>query len=391
MFWRQSLFKSLACLVTGVWLAASAAAQVGRAPARPTPRPTAAVSADEAGELSSGWALLAKADAPRASAVAAALLERHPRSVAVLALAVEADIMGVGAPAALDRYERWLGARSIEEPAVLRRVARAFLFEALGLHSDPAARSDAWKSLVQDGETLPALVGASPASGDLLAATAAGDAAAARQLLQSLPSDSGSRVRVLDAVSAGEPKVEPGRILPLLQDPRSEVRAAAAQALGAVGGQETAAALKPLLADTSLFVRAKAAAALLRTGDVAGLPVLEEMAAAENAAIRLEAASGLASRPDARWLSLVRELASNPNPEIRIGAARLAAPHDPALARSVLDGVANDENPAIRELAALASGDVAPALDLPTLRRLLRQSLAVARVRAAAGILAAVR
>jgi HEAT repeat protein len=380
----------LVCLPGGG--AASDAAAQGRAAATKSPAgSSAAVAEDEAAELAAGWALLGKGDAAQAAAAATRFLGRHPRSGAGLTLAVEADILGLGGQAALDRYERWLGARTLEEPSVLRRVARAFLFEALRPEVDSRARAEAWKNLVDDGESPAPLAGAASNPAELRAATAAGSIDAARQLLQSLPADSASRVRVLDAVGAGGAKVPTQPIVPLLQDSRSEVRAAAADALGKVGGPEVVPALKPMLADSSLFVKAKAAAALLRLGDVEGLPILEEMAAADNSSIRLEAASGLASHPDARWLSLVRELAANPNPEIRIGAARLIAPHDADLARKVLDGLANDENPAIREMAAMAYGDAATSMDLPTLRRLLRQSLAITKVRGAAGILTLTR
>ncbi len=307
-------------------------------------------------------------------------------------LAVEADIARSGGLAALDRYERWLGARTFEEPAVLRRVARAFLFDALGQTQSPPARAEAWKSLVDDGESLPPLFGSSPGPADLRAAAAAGSEPAVRQLLQSLPTDAAGRVRALDAVGASGVKVAAEPILPLLQDPRSEVRAAAADALGKVGGREAVPALKPLLADPSLFVKAKAASALLRMGDSEGLPVLDAMAADDNPTIRLSAAVGLAGgSPDARWMSLVRELAGNPSPEIRVVAAGLLAPHDPEFARNVLDGLANDANPAIRELASMTYGDVVTTFDLSTLRRLLRQPLPLTTVRAAARILIVLR
>jgi HEAT repeat protein len=380
----------LVCLLGG-GAVSDATAQARAAATKAPAGPSAAVSLDEAAELAAAWVLLGKGDAAQATAAATRFLERHPRSGAGLTLAVEADILAHGAQAALDRYERWLGARTFEEPSVLRRVARAFLFEALRPEVDSRARAEAWKTLVEDGESPAPLAGEASNQIDLRAAAAAGSVEAARQLLQSLPADSASRVRVLDAVGAGGAKVPTQPIVSLLQDSRSEVRAAAADALGKIGGPEVMPALKPMLADSSLFVKARAASALLRLGGVEGLPILEEMAAADNSSVRLEAASGLATHPDGRWLSLVRELAADPNPEIRIGAARLVAPHDADLARKVLEGLANDENPAIREMAAMVYGDAATAMDLPTLRRLLRQSQAITRARGAAGILTLTR
>src|SRR3954462_1970654 len=87
----------------------------------------AAMSVEEATTVTQGWAFLAQRDLERAAMKVEEAGKKGPRSAAVLTLGVEVSIARGAAAAGLDFYERWLGQRSMEEPAVVRRVAEAML------------------------------------------------------------------------------------------------------------------------------------------------------------------------------------------------------------------------------------------------------------------------
>ncbi len=357
-------------------------------------RPPVAISVAEATELTNGWALLAEGLFERAAAKAAEVLAAYPRSGAALQLALEAQLARNGAPAALAQYERWLGARTIEEPAALRRVANAMLREATTSKSDPAARIEALRALADDGDTPAAdelaRVAARGQGADARAMVSTGDERAVDTLLVELNTGVGNPTRTIDALGASGSTRAIAPLVERLRDPRQEVRGAVVDALGKLGDAETSALVAPLLSDTSLHVRVKAAGALLRLGDYSGLPILQELVASPSPAMRLDAAEALASRPDSAWLGLVTELARDPDPEIRAAAGRLLAPHDPEMARGVLGSLTSDESPAIRELASRGLAEVLSD-DLPTLRRLMKEAHSLTRVRAAARVLVLTR
>src|SRR5262245_7796281 len=83
--------------------------------------PAKAAASPEAIQIAQAWALLAQGDSGRAATLAANLLVQYPRNVSILALAIEADVARTGAMAGLDTYERWLGARKLEDGYALRR------------------------------------------------------------------------------------------------------------------------------------------------------------------------------------------------------------------------------------------------------------------------------
>ena len=387
-------FRYSIALMAGMALVADTAS-AQQQPRRPTSvRPSVAISVAEATELTNGWALLAEGLFERAAAKAAQVLAAYPRSGAALQLALEAQLARNGAPAALDQYEHWLGARTFEEPAALRRVASAMLREATTLKSDPAARTEALRALADEGDARAAgelAQGASKAGGAAArAVVSTGDERAVDTLLVELNSGLGSPTRTIEALGVSGSTRAIAPLVQRLKDPRQDVRGAVVDALGKLGDAQTAALIVPLLSDTSQHVRVKAAGALLRLGDYSGLPILQELMASPSAAMRLDAAEALASRPDSAWMGLVTELAGDPDPEIRAAAGRLMAPHDPEAARGVLGSLTSDENPAIRELASRGLAEVVSD-DLPTLRRLMRNSHSLTRVRAAARVVVLTR
>jgi HEAT repeat protein len=366
--------------------------QTSQATQRPAPSPQVA----EGTELTNGWALLTEGKADLAIARADRVLAANPRSVGAFVLAIEAELQRGASSAALARYDRWLGGRTLEEPSVLRRIATGVLREASTDKTSLSARLDALRALAEDGDaqaaaTLQQGVKASNL-GEARVLARLGDEAAIRVLLADIKQTAGRSMTGIEALGESGSSLAVAPITEQLTHGLPEIRAAAAEALGKLGTKfNTASRIKPLLSDSTTYVRYKAAAALFALGDMSGLKILQDLASQESPAGRLMAAQGMASRPDAEWQQLVRPLLSAPEPEVRVGAARLLLPHQPALARPVLDAGMNDANPAIRELASESLVDSAPSGDLRALRQLLKATQPTVRVRAAARVLSLLR
>ena len=197
-------------------------------------------------------------------------------------------------------------------------------------------------------------------------------------------------VRALPSMSKTRNQPTVALAMKLLDDPRSEVRGAAIDALAQMRAREAAPRLRKVLSDERPFLRVSAAAALLAMGDEAGLPLIQELTTSESAKARLDAAEALAGRRDAGWVELVRALTAAGEPEIRVRAARLIAPIDPDLASSVLAALQNDANPAVRTLASGAAFDTAGG-DLRRLRGYLHAASLEQRVFAAEKVFAGSR
>jgi thioredoxin-like negative regulator of GroEL len=351
-----------------------------------TTLPPAAIPTVEAAALAQYWTLIAQGRYEDAAKTVGSVLSRYPRNMAVLSLVVETTIARAGATGALDVYESWLGRRTMEEPGVLRRIARAFLYEWGRQTGNAATRTEALVALANDGDADAQAVLAAGVGTDVALATL-GNAAAVHRLSTRLKSAEGLKLREIQLLAETGSREAVAPLAGVLTNPRPENRAAAAEALGKLGSAEAVAPLKPLLQDPHGAVRIAAAGALFRLGDPSGATLLEELAASEHAGVRRSAAILMASRPDGAWKALVRGLASDADPSIRLDAARLLAPHDPELARSILDSLATDSNLAIREEAELALADTSGS-DFAVLRRVLRTGNGKAKVRAADRVLA---
>jgi HEAT repeat protein len=388
-----SLLRYLLILLLSVGFAP--ALHGGQAPRSGGSRPAEAqrapsVAVEESIDLTNGWARLAEGKPEQALIQAMRVLQREPRSIGGLVLAVEADIANHGAAAGLAQYEHWLAARPIEETGVVRRIARAMLVEEARQRVDQGARAVAFRALSEIGDPratreIRDTVAVSPVSGSTRASL--GDPRAVDALVSQLNQGGSGLVTTIDALGrSGSPRAIPA-LVARLKDPRQEVRAASVEALGQLGDADVVPHVTPLLADTNLRVRVTAAGALLQLGDSSGIPLLQGLLTDPDPSARLLAADALKSQPDAGWLAVVRELATSEDPEVRGRAARLLGPHDPAFARSVLEGLSSDGNPAIREMAAMDMSEVTTT-DLTTLRGMLRNESHLTRAKAAAQIVA---
>ncbi|MBA2258696.1 MAG: HEAT repeat domain-containing protein [Acidobacteria bacterium] len=349
-----------------------------------------AATSPELVAVAQGWGLLAKGDAAGAARIASQQLARDQHSVAALALLVDAEI-AVGGPAAgLTAYEKWLGARRLENAYVLRRVARTLLSDVAIKQTNTLARVEALKALAADGdaEAMARLdEAASPNRyAETRALAALGNTRAVNLLISQLTTFPGNKAPIIEALGdSGSPLAVP-HLKTLLSDPNDVHRSTAADALGRLVARDAADQLQQLLKDQNFTVRLKAAGALIRLNDMSGLGLLTKLSASEHAGVRLAAARELASQPDGAWQTLVRSLTADPDPSVRVEAARLIAPYDQPLASSVLEGLMRDANVGIRE----AASDVLVqrvAADFTTLRRLLHNSDMMTRVRAAGRIL----
>ena len=356
--------------------------------------PPSAIRADDAAALATGWTLVAQGKHVEAAQLAAQVLARNPRSMPAFSLLIETEIARAGATTALGTYESWLGARTLEEPGILRRIAFAMLYEFARQDRDSLARAESLNALVAEGDPDAVAVVTGPATGisqtdeRMLAALGNGDAI--ERVAAQLKSSPGLKLRDIRVLGDSRSPKAVAALIPVLADPMPQNRAEAAEALGKLGKADAIAPLKKLLNDEHGQVRLTAAGALFRLGDGTGEPMLRELAASDKAADRRTAALLLAPRPDDAWLALVRSLASDQDPTVRLEAARLAAPHDPAFAISIFDGLRADPNVAIREETELALSQ-SPVSGFAALRQFLRATSGLVKVRAAARLLVLTR
>ncbi|HEY7474489.1 MAG TPA: HEAT repeat domain-containing protein [Vicinamibacterales bacterium] len=377
------------------WIKLGMAAMVvagasGTAFAQSPPMPPSAIRADEATQLATGWTLITEGKHAEAAQLASQVLARNPRSVPALSLLIEADIARAGSTTALASYESWLGARTLEEPGVLRRIARAALQEWARQDKDVQARAEAFKALVAEGDpdalsVLTASAGAG-AENDLRILAALGNEQAIDRLIGQLKTAQGMKLREIRVLGDSRNPRAAAALVAVLTDPLPQNRAAAADALGNLNRLDVVPHLKALLNDMHGQVRLSAAGALFRLGDRSGETLLRELAASESFAERRSAALLLSSQPDEAWKALVRGLAAAPDAPTRLDAAKLMIDHDPEFSRAVFEGLRADENLAIREEADLALSQ-SPLAGFAALRQYLRAGTGLVKVRAAARLL----
>ena len=348
------------------------------------------ISADEAPILSAGWALFAKGDPSGAFRLADDVARRAPRSTAAAALAVEAAIASTGASAALSWYDQWLGQRLMEEPQLLRTIARAMLVETARQTQNPRAQRLALQALADAGEApvveqlrRQAAAGRLPEA-EILAR--AGDNGSVQILIAELEAGNANKLEVIEALAASHSPAALAPLVRALNDGLPVLRYAAADALGELGDPAAGPHLRTALGGANVHLRVKAAGALLRLGDASGVPVLQNLAKSPHANERLLAARGLSARPDEQWLGLTRTLLREADPDVRLAAAGLVAPVDPEAARAAMYALSNDPNPVIREEAASLMIEHLPG-DAATLRGWMKSPDRIQRVRAAARLL----
>jgi hypothetical protein len=355
-------------------------------------RPASAQSAPpESVDVSAGWSALAAGNVEAAASIADAAFVQYPNSLSVAALLVPVEIERGGAVGGLSAYERWLGAKSIDEPHLLRVVASGFLREAARSQVGIEARRLAYQALGEEGDVafLPPLGDAARAN-DMFALQVLGKRGndqAVRNLITIFQSTPGDRGRAIAALGAtGSPlAVQP--LIAELSNATSTNRIAAAAALGALKAPEAAAPLRTMLMATGPFAeRFAAASALFRLRDGAGSAFLRNLQASDSPMIRAQVLEAESSDPPADWQNAVRSLLGSSEAPVRLIAARLIAPYDSAAATATAQGMLDDANVADAEAARTVYAAFI-ATDFGSLRQLLHNGDALTRVNAAARVL----
>lgn len=173
--------------------------------------------------------------------------------------------------------------------------------------------------------------------------------AIAFEFIKTASTDSNTRVRyaaLSQVASLGHQ--DPSQALPLLRnalnDPETDVQAAAADSLGALKLTEALGDLQRLYQSTSEWlVQFSIVAALGELGDPQAFELLESALASDNDLVKTAAIGSLGELGDPRATPLLVPYISNPDWQIRYrvmqALSRLGGPE----ARSALESLANDE------------------------------------------------
>ena len=356
----------------------------------PQDQTAAPVLTEETHALYNGWALLAAGDAAKAAGYAQGVLSKYPRSIAAASLRIEAEIARGGGLAGLAAYEAWLGSRKLEDGYLLRRAARAILWQTT---ADPALGVEALQHLAgdDDSEALAQLVRRMVAGhlGDTRALARLGHQGAVNQLIKQIETGQGSKMVQIDALIQSKSPAAVPVLMKLLNDTNYQDHiAAAAEGLGTLNATQAIPELRRLYSDPKQLgsVRFSAAAGLFKLNDMTGVGMLQQRLGSDIAYLRIDTARRMAGNPDGAWQTAVRKALDDPDPLVRVTAAELLATHDRDLARNALEGLLLDDNPVIREKASQAMVQRI-AGDFATLRRFLRAPDLAARVAAAGRVL----
>jgi HEAT repeat protein len=393
-----------AALMTGrsrFLLAALAAPILALQPlAYQAPAKSTLISSKGAQELARGWLALVNGQPADAERSSDALLKVSPRDHDALSLKIRASLAGRGVPAALDAYEAWLPAVRQREDLFLLETIATGLVEMLTASKDMTIRARALELLAAIGHAeaaaqLRTLAGTGATAQSDAALARLGDAAAVKRLATRVR-DGGARdvSDAIDALSEGDVKTAAPTIAAALDPSRPlPTKMAAARALGRLGDPTLVPQLKQALKDPDPPVRVMAAAALARLGDDSSAELMRGYANSPVGDLRLIAVEGSApGDPTGPWVAIATGVLNDPDPLVRLRAAELLLRHaaNPGSARDVFAQALSDTNPAMRYAAAERLDRLPGAAleqDIPSLRRLLRDSLPEVQIEAAAGIL----
>lgn len=349
---------------------------------------------DEAALTASLYASLARGDLEGAAERLRQFRSEFPANRRTFLLGLDVDLARGPAAAALDGYERWVVGRP-EEPMALRRIATAILGEVAGGQESGPTRLTALLALADDGDPdASARLRASVAAGSLGDASilaAAGDPAGAARVTEALATPVPNKIALVRALAQGHHRSAIPALVAMLNDPRPEHQAAAADALADLGARDQVRRLQALLKTPNApqFLTVAVAGALFRLDDFTAVNQLQDWLHSDVPAMRLSAARALASRPNPAWTETIRALTADSDPMVRLEAATLLATVDPEGARSALQDLGSYPEEAIRAKAVETAVVVLPH-HLHELRGLLRSELGI-RIAAARRILESTR
>jgi HEAT repeat protein len=384
---RQFGVWSAALVLLLVAYGASNRAWQASGPQEQTARP---VLTEETQAMFNGWALLAAGDTAKAAGYAQSVLDKYPRNIAAAALRVEAEIARGGGQAGLLAYENWLGGRKLEDGYLLRRAARAILWEAAG---DPAVGVEALQHLAadEDPEARAQLARrmVAGALGETRALARLGDQGAIQRLIRQIETGEGSKMMQIEALIQSKSPLAIPPLMKLLKDTNYQDHvAAAADGLGTLGATQAIPDLQRLYNDTKQIstVRLMAAVGLFKMNDMTGIQLLMRQLASDVPMLSIGTAQLMASNPGPEWRAAVQKGLSDPDPAVRVMAAELLAVADREASRAALEQLLLDDNQVIREKASQAMVQKVVG-DFGTFRRFLRAGDALTRVQAGGRVL----
>jgi HEAT repeat protein len=330
-----SMALSVACVTVGF-------AQAQRTRSAPAADPDAL-------QMSRAWAALAENRLDEATAAAEQVAGRSaPLAHEATGLLIRVEAGRDRVKAALAAYERWLRQAGRDDRFLLHPIAHRVL-ATLSRASDPAVRAAATARLIRAG--LPANVAANDQDISAIAARAeGGDKAAQQQLSQLVTTDAASvRVGTVKALASAGTAAVP-QLTALLAHRTPDVRAAAVEALGNIGGQQTVTALQGMRNDPDPNVRLRVTVALAQAGDQDAMASVTTALASPVADIRLAAAEAFRNNPTEASRAAVRSALGEANPLTRARAAAMLGESEEGT-RTLVD-LLNSENPTVREVAA---------------------------------------
>jgi hypothetical protein len=304
-------------------------------------------------QISRAWAALAQGRTDEAIGIAQPLIGSVDVGHEAAALIIRAEASRDGVKPALAAYEAWLGQSARDDRFLLHPVA-LHLLTSLATSNDPAIRAAAAARLA--GAGLPAPADANDRSAAAVTARAeAGDRVAQQQLADQVAADPESvRAGTVKALAAGG-AASVQQLTGLLKHRAPDVRAAAVDGLGQIGGGQAIAALQQARNDNDPYVRLRVTVALARAGDQDALAAANTALSSPVADIRVTAAEAFADHPTEASQAALRSALSDPNPLTRARAASLLPPSDET--STALTGLLASENPTVREETARIAED----------------------------------
>lgn len=335
-------------------------------------------------------AALAAGNRDKAVAIVDQVLQREPGNREAVALKIRAHALKDEWEIGLAAYEAWAAARKVEDASLLEPVGRAALRR---LEADaPQLGVQAWEHLAcvgdVDAEKKLRSVGANgpyaaPTVLHTVALARLSDPVAIAELKRlALSGGRGERATALSAIGAIDPKAAEAVVVPALQDKDPSIRLVAIGAVSRLPDAAVRAPLRTLLEDRVLLMQLEAAGELFKRGDSTMRPRLEEALKSEFPDAQLTAARALANGKTDAWQATALTLLESRDGLFRLDAADILLQAEPAKARAVLDAAAIDPNPVVRA-AAVRLLLARTTVDLPTLRKWLRDASAAVRIEAA--------
>lgn len=171
-----------------------------------------------------------------------------------------------------------------------------------------------------------------------------------------------------------------------LSDGSGLVRALAAEGLAKLGGGRRSDKFRSALEDQAVLVKEAVLKGFVKTDDMSVVLIVEPLLKDPETRVRVAAAQVLCQHKQANSCDLLLRYARAPNPDERTSAIRALVDRQAAELLPILLEASEHKQPSVRGAAAAGLAHVAPAEALPVLTRLLRDPLPPVRIAAAVSL-----